>query len=281
MWGVVRAWTGQYWDIVESPLRGATVDDLDAYPWPDPPRCIDEAALEAYRCEARRLWDETDYVVVAEHPVYGVFELACWMCGFDDFLWRLAGDRPFVTRLFDRLLALQKAFIRPYYQALGPFIHLTTSGDDFGTQTGPFMAPATFRKLVVPYFAERIAFTHEFTGAYFWHHTCGSVFDLLPDLIEAGVDILNPVQPGAKKMEPERLKAAYGDRLCFHGGFDTQGVLPFGTPEQIEAEVGRVMAALKPGGGYIFSAAHNIQTDVPVENILTMYRAARRLGEYG
>jgi uroporphyrinogen decarboxylase len=280
MWGIQRAWTGLYWDIVVSPQRGAALADLEAFPWPDPARWIDPVELEAMRDQARRLWQESDWVVVAEHPVYGVFELACWMCGFDDFLWRLAGDQAFVHALFRRLLALQKAFILPYYQALGAFCHLTTSGDDFGTQTGPFLSPRTFRQCILPYFAERIAFTRQFTGAAFWHHSCGSVYDLLPDLLEAGVEILNPIQPGAHKMEPERLKADFGDRLCFHGGFDTQGVLPFGSPAEIEAEVERVMSSLKPGGGYIFSAAHNIQADVPAENVLAMYRAARRLGAY-
>jgi uroporphyrinogen decarboxylase len=280
LWGIVRKWTGQYWDIVESPLRGTTVDDLDAFPWPDAARVMAEAPLSDYTAEAQRLWEHTPYVVVAEHPVYGVLELACWMCGFDDFLARIAGDRPFVYKLFAKLLALQKAFIQPYYTALGPYIHLTTSGDDFGTQAGPFMSPRAFRNTVLPYFRERIAFTRQFTRGYFWHHTCGSVYDLLPDLIEAGVDILNHVQPGAARMEPQRLKADFGSRLCFHGGFDTQGVLPFGSVEEIEAEVRRVMDALKPNGGYIFSAAHNIQSDVSAQNVLAMYRAARQLGQY-
>ena len=280
MWGVVRKWTGQYWDIVESPLRNATLEDLDAYPWPDPARILNNKLLAQYRDQAQALFEHSDYVVVAEHPVYGVLELACWMCGFDDFLARIAGDRPFVFKLFDKLLALQKAFITPYYQAVGPYIHLTTSGDDFGTQSGPFMSPRAFRETVKPYFAERIAFTRQYTPAYFWHHTCGSVHALLPDLLDAGVDILNPIQPGARNMEPERLKADFGSRLCFHGGFDTQGVLPFGTPEQIEAEVQRVMTAMKPNGGYIFSAAHNIQNDVSAGNVLTMFRAAHRLGKY-
>jgi uroporphyrinogen decarboxylase len=280
IWGVIRKWTGQYWDIVESPLRDASVEDLDAYPWPDPARIMDDKLLAQYREQARMLYQNTGYVVVAEHPVYGVLELACWMCGFDDFLARIAGDRPFVFKLFDKLLELQKAFIAPYYQAVGPYIHLTTSGDDFGTQAGPFMSPRAFRETVKPYFTERIAFTRQYTQAYFWHHTCGSVYDLLPDLLEAGIDILNPIQPGAKRMEPERLKADFGDRLCFHGGFDTQGVLPFGTPEQIEAEVKRVMNAMKPNGGYIFSAAHNIQNDVSAQNVLTMLHAAHQLGAY-
>ncbi|MHB1354404.1 MAG: uroporphyrinogen decarboxylase family protein [Anaerolineae bacterium] len=280
IWGIERAWSGDYWDIVHCPLRDATIDDLDAYPWPDPAPIIAASPLEQYRQQAQRLWEQTDLVVVAEHPVYGVFELACWMCGFDDILWRMAGDKPFVNKLFAILLKLQKAFIEPYYRAVGEFIHLTTSGDDFGTQTGPFIAPATFRELIQPYFSERIAYTHEFTPAYYWHHTCGSVYALLPDLLACGVQILNPIQPGAFKMEPEKLKADLGDRVTFHGGFDTQNVLPFGTPEQIEAEVQRVMSAMKPNGGYIFSAAHNIQHDVPAENVLCMFKAALRLGQY-
>ncbi len=280
MWGVTRTWTGQYWDIVNPPLKGATLDDLAAYPWPDPADWIDEGQLQSFREEARRLWEETDYVVVAEHPVYGVFELACWMMGFDDFLLRVAGDADFVRRLFDILLDLQKAFIHPYYQALGDLIHLTTSGDDFGMQTGPLISPRAFRALVKPYFAERIAYTRQFTQGYFWHHSCGSVHALIPDLLECGVDILNPIQARAYHMEPERLKADYGDRLVFHGGFDTQNVLPFGTRAEIEAEVARVMNALKPNGGYIFSAGHNIQNAVPAKNILTMFQAARVIGSY-
>jgi len=280
MWGIERAWTGHYWDIVHAPLRGATCADLERYPWPEPELWFSEAQLLAYRAEAQRLWTETDCVVVAEHPVYGVFELGCWMCGFDDFLLRLAGDPDFVRCFFDIVLALQKRFILPYYQAMGDFIHLTTSGDDFGMQTGPLLSPRAFRALVKPYLAERIAFTHQFTRAHYWHHSCGSVHALIPDLLECGVEILNPIQPGAFKMEPERLKADFGSRLCFHGGFDTQNVLPFGTPAEIEAEVARVMEAMKPGGGYIFSAGHNIQDDVPPENVLVMFTAANKIGTY-
>jgi uroporphyrinogen decarboxylase len=280
MWGVVRAWTGQYWDIIVNPLKGASVEDLDRYPWPEPGKWIEDAELIQLREQAKCLYEKTDYVIVAEHPVYGVFELACWMCGFDDFLWRLAGDRLFVNRLFSILLSLQKEFIRPYYQAIGNYIHLTTSGDDFGTQIAPFLSPRAFRELVKPYFSERITYTREFTPSYFWHHSCGSIFDLLPDLIEAGVDILNPIQPGAAKMEPEHLKLHYGNQLVFHGGFDTQNFLPFGTESEIESEVQRVMRELKPEGGFIFSAAHNIQEDVPAINVVRMYQAAKKYGVY-
>jgi len=280
MWGIERAWTGQYWDIVKSPLKGASLSDLDAYPWPEPAAWINKDELQEIQKETRRLWEQSKAIVIAEHPVYGVFELACWMCGFDDFLWRLAGDAGFVHKLFGILLDLQRQFIEPYYRAIGETIHLTTSGDDFGTQIGPFLSPKAFREFIKPYFKERIAFTHSLTKALFWHHSCGSIHKLIPDLIDCGVDILNPIQPGAKMMEPERLKNDFGKCLRFHGGFDTQGVLPFGTKDEIVNEVRRVMDAMKPGGGYIFSAAHNIQEDVPPENVLTMYQAAYKLGEY-
>jgi len=280
MWGVERIWTGQYWDIVGTPLRGLDISDLDSYPWPDPIKWIDDVELESFRIEAKRLWQETDKVVVAEHPVYGVLELACWMCGFDDFLWRLAGDKPFVHRLFSILLELQKRFIEPYYKALGEYIHLTTSGDDFGTQIGPFLSPKSFKELIKPYFYERIAFTKQFTPALFWHHSCGSIVEIIPDLIDCGVEILNPIQPGASGMDPKNLKEKFGNQISFHGGFDTQNKLPFGSPEEIEEEVLRVMKALKPGGGYIFSAAHNIQDDVKAENVMVMYEAAKKFGKY-
>lgn len=280
MWGVERAWTGQYWDIIKSPLKGATIEDLKAFPWPEPEQWFSEKQLLGYREDARRLWQETDTVVVAEHPVFGVLELGCWMCGFDDFLLRVAGDHDFVRCFFDIVYDLQKRFIQPYYQAVGDYIHLTTSGDDFGMQTGPFISPRAFRTLVAPYFKERIAFTRQFTQAHYWHHSCGSVHAIIPDLLDCGVEILNPIQPGAHQMEPERLKNDYGARLVFHGGFDTQNVLPFGSQTEIEAEAQRVISAMKPGGGYIFSAAHNIQPDVPPENVLTLFQAAKKIGIY-
>jgi uroporphyrinogen decarboxylase len=139
-WGIKRVFTGLYWDIQDPPLKGADLDDLKRYPWPDPDR-IDIKKMEAYREQAKRLYLETDYVVCAEHPVYGVLELGCWMCGFDDFLLKMALDPSFVRHFFDKVLEYQKKIIEIYYGALGEYIHFTTSGDDFGTQTGPFMSP--------------------------------------------------------------------------------------------------------------------------------------------
>ncbi len=274
-WGIHRVYTGLYWDIKNPPLKNASVDDLEHYPWPDPER-IDPILIDQFRQQARYLYEETGAVVCGEHPVFGVFELGCWMCGFDDFLLKMAMDPDFVRRFFDIVLDYQKRVIEIYYGAVGEYLHFTTSGDDFGTQTGSFISPRMFEKLIKPYYQERIEFTKQFTSGYFFHHTCGSVYALIPHLMEAGVDILNPIQPGAKDMEPDKLKKTFGDRLVFYGGIDTQYLLPYGSTADVEAEVVRVLDAMAGNGGYVLAPAHNIQPDVPAENIVAVYEAARR-----
>jgi uroporphyrinogen decarboxylase len=203
-------------------------------------------------------------------------EMGCWMCGFDDFLLRMALEPEFVIKFFDKILDYQKKVIDMYYGAVGDYIHFTTSGDDFGTQTGPFLSPAMFEELVKPYYQERISYTKKYTKAYYFHHTCGSVYSLIPHLMEAGVDILNPIQPGARDMEPEKLKRAYGASIAFHGGIDTQFILPHGTVDEVKQEVYRVLEAMSGDGGYILSPAHNIQPDVPVENIAAIFEAGKQ-----
>lgn len=273
-WGVTRVYTGLYWDIKNPPLKGASIEDLDGYQWPRAEN-LDMRQIDYFREQAKKLYNETDYVVCAEHPVYGVLELGCWMCGFDDFLYKMAMEPMFVLKFFDKVLGYQKDVIDIYYGALGDYIHFTTSGDDFGTQTGQFMSPAMFEELVKPYYKERISHTKKYTKAHYFHHTCGSVYPLIPHLIDAGVDILNPIQPGARNMEPENLKKAYGSSITFHGGIDTQYILPNGTVEQVKNEVSRVLGIMSVKGGYVLSPAHNIQPDVPPENIVSIYQAGQ------
>jgi uroporphyrinogen decarboxylase len=276
-WGVRRVYTGMYWDIKESPLKGASIEDLEKYPWPEAGK-ISMKQMDEFRAQAKKLYEETDYVICAEHPVYGVMELGCWMCGFDDFLFRMAAEPEFVTAFFDKVLAYQKEVIEIYYGAVGEYIHFTTSGDDFGTQTGPFISPLMFEELVKPYYAERISHTKKFTRARYFHHTCGSVHALIPSLLDAGVDILNPIQPNARSMEPGRLKKDFGDRLTFWGGIDTQHLLPKGSVDDVKREVFKVLDQISPNGGYVLSPAHNIQPDVPPENIAALFEAGKEYG---
>ncbi|HUW83862.1 MAG TPA: uroporphyrinogen decarboxylase family protein [Phycisphaerae bacterium] len=272
-WGVQREVVGQYSEITRCPLAGASVDDLDAFDWPEPR--IDERLLEQWQDQARRLKEQGTYVVIAEHPVYGILELGCWMCGYEDFLVRTAGEPDFVRAFFDKVFAIQMQVIEQYYTALGPYIDLTTSGDDFGAQTGPLISPDAFQSLIAPYFAARIARTKQLADCWFWHHSCGSIFDLLDQILDCGVDILNPVQTSAARMDPGALKSRFGDRVVFWGGLDVQQFLRTAAPEQVRRHVAELIDVLGRDGGYVIAAGHNMQDDVPPANIVAWVETVR------
>lgn len=261
-------------EICHNPLRDADIDTVASYEFPNPEE-VDRKLIKKWAEQAKFLKENTEYAVIAEHPVLGVFELGCWMFGFDDYLYRLAAE-PEVVHLFsERFLRYQKRVTEIYYGEIGRYIDCTTSGDDFGTQTGPFMSTAMFQELIKPYFKQRVQYTKKFTDGFFKHHTCGSVHNFIPDLIDCGVDILNPIQPGVYMMEAERLKKDYGDKMCFWGGVDTQYLLPRGSKEEIRAEVFRLLSVLGENGGYILAPAHTVQPDVPAENLLEVYLSAK------
>lgn len=270
-WGVQRSRVGQYDDITYSPLKGASRAELRSFKWPTPR--LPDGLLESWQQRAQALQAENRYVVVAEHPVYGILELGCWMCGYEDFLARLAGDPGFVRQFFDIVLDIQLQIIEPYYTVLGPYIDLTTSGDDFGMQLGPLLSPRQFEQLVAPYFAQRIRRTKELANCYYWHHSCGSVSALLDQIIACGVDILNPLQTSAARMQPADLKAHFGDRLVFWGAMDVQQFLPYATPAQVQDKVVELIQVLGRDGGYILAPAHNMQDDIPPENIVAWVEA--------
>ena len=274
-YGIGSRMVNGHFEICHNPLAGCNIDEMLAYPMPDAEN-IDIDLIRRWADEAERLHKTTDFAVIAGHPVFGVFEIGCWMFGFDDYLYRLAAEPELVHAFSKRVLDYQKKAIQIYYGAMGRYIDCTTSGDDFGTQTGPFMSAGMFAELIAPYLKERIEHTRRYTDAYFQHHTCGSVFDLIPMLIESGVDILNPIQPGTYMMEPERLKAFYGNKISFWGGIDTQELLPNGSAEDVEKAVQNILNILAKNGGYILSPAHCIQRDVPAANIAAIYSGAKK-----
>ena len=273
-WGIGFRGVADHWEMCEYPLKDATLDTIMAYEFPDPSR-IDMSAVQRWADEAAHLRRTTDYAIVAEHPVFGVFEIGCWLFGFDDYLYRLAAEPETVHAFSQRFFEHQRQVIEKFYGALGPHIDCTTSGDDFGTQTGPFMSTAMFDEYVKPYLKARVALTKSLTDAFFQHHTCGSVHNFIPSLIACDVDVLNPIQPGVYMMEHARLKADYGDKMAFWGGVDTQRLLPRGTVAEVKAEVKRILSIMDRDGGYILSPAHAIQRDVPAENLIALYEGAK------
>ena len=265
-WGIRRDCINGEWQITQSPLRGASLDNLKSYKWPK--AIVDEKQLANWENQAKKLREQDRHVVIAEHPVYGILELGCWLCGFDDFFLKLAADTDFVHFFFDKFLEIQLAVIEQYYSVLAPYIDLTTSGDDFGTQNGPFLSPTMFESLVVPYFSERIKRTKELGQCYYWHHSCGSIVKLLDQIIDCGVDILNPIQISAAEMDPNLLKDQFGDRLVFWGAVDVQQFLPRATREEIPVHVGELLRIFGENGGFVMAPTHEIQDDVPTENIV-------------
>ncbi len=261
---------GYYFDMVGHPLADLTVEDLDSYPWPDP---LDPGLTDGLREEARRLSEETDFALVGD-PSTSLFERAWYLRGFQNFMIDLMTDERFATALLDKILEIRMAGLGTFLEAVGDYIHVICLGDDLGQQGGPLIAPPLYRRLVKPRHREVIRFVRERTDAYVFYHTCGSVVEFVPDLIEIGVDILNPIQVSAKGMDPLQLKDRYGDRLSFWGGVDTQHVLPGGTPQEVRKEARRRIQQLGGEGGYVLNAVHNIQPDVPPENIVALYAAA-------
>ncbi|UCG94362.1 MAG: uroporphyrinogen decarboxylase [Candidatus Aerophobus sp.] len=276
-WGIIKKNVGSYIEIVGHPLSSAEVKDIYRYPWPDP--CA-PGRTDGLREEVERLYNETDYAIKAAAPMNSFLEFSQWLRGFEQFLVDLILNEDFVNVLLDRELELQKGFYEVLLDAVGDYIQIVETSDDLGAQQGPLISLETYRKFIKPRQKEINDFIHGRTDAKIFQHSDGSVYQLIPDLIETGLDILEPVQPLAKNMEPQRLKKEFGDRLCFWGGIDIQSVLPKASVEEVENHVRSRIRALAPGGGYVVSPAHNIQEDTPCENILALYRAVDRFGQY-
>ena len=272
-WGFGKRLCSGEWQTVVHPLRDASRDDLKSYPWPEPR--IDEKQLLQWEKQAKSLKRRNEHVVVANHPVFGILELGCWLCGYDDFLAKMAFDPDFVKDFFEIVLKIQIKVGETYYTALRPYVDLTTSGDDFGMQQSPLISPEMFAGLVAPYFSERIRQAKKHAHCYYWHHSCGSIFKLLRQIIGCGVDIINPVQTSAAQMEPRLLKKTFGDAVVFWGAMDVQQFLPRASACETAAHARALVDILGRDGGYVMAPAHQIQDDVPAENIIAWIEAVR------
>jgi hypothetical protein len=190
--------------------------------------------------------------------------------------------RDYVYELFDRQCAIALENLGRIHQAVGerPSAIFVT-GTDFGTQKGPFLSTRAYRDLYMPFHQRVNDWVHAHTTWKTFAHTCGSIVALIPDLIEAGFDILNPVQCSAAGMDPVNLKRRFGDQVVFWGGgVDTQHTLPFGSPDQVRAEVRERIQTFGPGGGFVFNTIHNVQAGVPAENLVALYEAVREYRAY-
>jgi len=269
---------GYYFDSVYHPLASInTIQELGQYPFYAP---IDEAMLQDLHERAKHLYETTEYALML-NGAGSIYEWAQGLRGWDVFMMDLASDPAFASALLARLVEAHIQRLEQILPAVEGYIQVIQVGDDLGMQNGPQLSPRLYRKVVKPWYKTFYQYIKEHTGAYLFLHTCGSVYEFIPDFIEMGVDILNPVQVSAKDMDTQRLKREFGKDITFWGGgCDTQRVLPFGTPAEVREEVKKRMDDLAPGGGFVFNQAHNIQAGVPPENIMAMYEAVREFGKY-
>lgn len=278
-WGVVRSKpeSSLYYDLTKAPFQGEpTLRDLERFPWPDP---HDPGRCRGLAEEARRLHQETDYAVVLNMPG-GIVHQSQFMRGFDGWFTDLILNPSFFQALMERIADLWIQMAKDEFDAVGEKIDICFYGDDMAFQNGPMMSMDLYRKMIKPHHRRLFSYIKSRSSAKILYHTCGSVAHLIPDLIEMGVDALNPVQVSAKGMDTQKLKQEFGQDIAFWGAIDTQRVLPFGTPQEVAGEVRRRIDDLGQGGGYLLCAVHNIQADVSPENICTMYDTARAYGRY-
>jgi len=268
---------GPLHEMIGHPLAEASLEDIESYSWPDP---TDPARTKGLEEEVKNLYESTDHAIVAGAIGAGPFEVASWLRGSEQYYIDLLTNREFAVRLFEKVVDLYIEFYRVFLNKVGKHIQIIETSDDYGTQRGLLISPQLYKDVFKPQHKGLLNFIKSRTDAKIFHHSCGSVYDLIDELHDSGVDVLNPIQPGAAKMEPWRLKGDFGNKMIFHGGIDEQYLLPRGTPEEIDVEVHEVIRTLAPGGGYILAPAHNIQPDTPPENVVAMYKAAEKHGRY-
>ena len=278
-WGIEwrRAANSLYYEEARAPLREASLDDLERYPWPDLGHADRFVGLAD---EARRIHDETGCAVVALSGA-SLFEQLQLLRGMETLLTDFAANPDFAQALIARVCDLMLTGLHGLLDAAGEHIDVIVMGDDLGTQNAPIISPRMYRTLLKPRHAALIAAVKARSQAKVFFHSDGNIYPLLGDLVDVGVDLLNPIQVSAGDMgDTARLKREFGAHLAFNGAIDTGDVLPHGTPSDVRREVRRRIADLAPGGGYVLSAVHCIQPDVPLANVMAMFDEARVAGRY-
>lgn len=266
--GVFFKRVGLYCDFTDAPLKDAsTIDDLKKFKMSDP---TDDARFEGLRAKAKDMYENTPYALV---PGYApLLHYTCWtLRGYQEYMTDLAWDRDFAYYLMDMVMEWDIAYMDAFLNEIGDYIDIMWIADDLGVQNGPFMNPDDIRKYTFPRFKKIIEAMKKKSAAKVCMHSCGSVDWALDDLMDIGVDIIQPVQANAGGNEDsKRLKKMVDKRMTIHGGLDNQGKFHL-SKQDVEEDVKQKIRDFAPGGGYLFSCGHNIQANCPPENIVTIF----------
>ena len=271
---------GFYYDMFDHPLAKATSkEDIKNFPWPDP---VDPARFIGLKERAKKVAEEQGELVILGGLAAGFIELTAWMRGFAKFYPDLVTNLDWLTYLMDTVIDLKLAYWEVALPIVGEYADVVQEADDLAGQFDLLISPEIYRQVVKPRHKKIMDFIKARSDAKIFFHSCGAIRGIIPDMIDIGIDIINPVQVSATGMESSALKHDFGDEITFWGGLvDTQGVFTNGTPQQVKDEVRRRIDDFGPGGGFIAAAVHNIQANVPPENIMAMWDTLQEYGAYG
>jgi uroporphyrinogen decarboxylase len=266
-WGVEKRWTGLYFDTVTPPLRGARVDDIPGYPWPNPD---DPLRFKQVATRIEELDRANEYAIVLDPTGSVPLGQGLMLRGYEDFFSDLLVDTKFAVSLMDRLLEYQITLLDNVADLACNKIDVVKIADDLGTQDSLLVSPDLYRRFIKPRHKELVDLIKRRTRAKVMLHSDGNIFPLIRDFIEIGVDIINPIQAECRDIEPRRLKATFGKDICFWGGI-SQKVLAAGKRQEVETEIRKSIDDLAAGGGYVLACVHNVQPDVPPEGLCQLF----------
>ncbi|MCL4415788.1 MAG: hypothetical protein M1308_07800 [Actinobacteria bacterium] len=269
---------GFFYDFYSNPLAETTQEQFKKFKFPDP---RNKGRTKNLNKQAKNIFENTEYALIMSDGIWGMLQHSALLLGFYRLYETLASDQILITSILDRLLEYEMGYWESVFNEVRGYIQIVHISDDLGGQFGPNINPLTYRKIIKPYHKRLIDFIRKKADVKILFHSCGSIYEFIPDFIDMGIDILNPVQVSAANMDSAKLKKEFGRDITFWGGgIDTQKVLPFGTPEEVREEVKKRIADFAPGGGFVFTTVHNIQANIPAINIRTMFETAMESGNY-
>ncbi len=273
-WGLIQRDAGLYVETVVNPMSDSEIGDIESYPFPVAKEMLDISEMKE---EAKRLFEENKYAISLRMPCNGIFEIACWLRGMENFMVDTMIDPEFAHALVEKVTDIQIEMYGYLLDEVGEMVDIVESGDDYGSQQSLLISPDAYREFIFPQRKRLYDFIKsKAPQAKIFFHSCGAIESIIEDLIEIGVDILNPIQTSASGMDIVTLKEKYGDRICFHGGVDTQKALK-GNFFDVDKEVQTLIEVLGKNGGYILSSCNHLQLDIPPENVVRMFDIAKKI----
>jgi len=270
---------GYYFDPYINPLANSSLDDMLKYNFPNPE---DKSRLSGLKKKIFNYYDE-GFFIFFYFISGGFLEISQWLRGFENFYCDLASNPKYACALMDKLLEIEIKFWDTVLSSeIGDYIQMVFTANDIGGQDGLLISPITYRKYIKPRQEKLNSFIKKKReDLYIYYHSDGAIYEIIPDLIEIGIDVLNPVQVSADNMDIRKLKKEFGNDITFWGAsVESQKILPYGSIQEVKEEVKKSIDVLAPGGGYVFAPIHNIQADVPPRNIMAMWEALQEYGKY-